>query len=196
MKAGLSGALAVGVAALFSMNVAFAGVVPCTTNVNAVTPNLGCQFTTTNNDPRPPETVNGLGFFGHSDWLSDGKTDSGPAPTLSAFSAGMGKGGTWTLNVSASITDLFVLLKGPNGQGMYGYQLIKDGLVSALIGSWTTPFGEFRGGGPQGPQFRAQDVSHISVYFRESAVNAPATLALLGAGLAGLAALRRRTRRV
>jgi hypothetical protein len=88
-----------------------------------------------------------------------------------------------------------LIFKSGSGTNLVGY-LVGDGVTA---GTWSSPF--------RNPPFTAltagqiRDVSHISLYFRQAIgetpgngqkVSEPATLGLLGLGLLGLMALRRR----
>jgi hypothetical protein len=135
-----------------------------------------------------PMTVNGDGgFFGQTDWSFLGK-DENPGKQSGGFDvtdfAGSDTYGAWML-----------IFKSGNGTFLTGYLLD----ATQWTGTWTTPFETTN---PRG-KITLKDVSHISYYARGTApldpfpdpavgVPAPASFALLGAGLLGLAAVRRR----
>ena len=156
---------------------------------NNVSPNAGCQIGTTNNDAiaPPPLRVNVDQMFGYTDWIfgekafdSEQNIDTG----LEVF--GTAQSGSWFIDDSIwdLYSDVMIVLKGGAASSPPNYvgYLLMDGQD---WGSYLSPFmnGERRKG-----------ISHISIYLRGggNAVAEPATLALIGIGLVGIAYLRRR----
>jgi hypothetical protein len=156
---------------------------------NNVSPNAGCQIGLTNNDTiaPPPLQVNADQMFGYNDWIfgekgfdSDQNIDVG----LQIFGTAMS--GAWLIDDSIwdVYSDVMIVLKGGNAQtpGKYVGYLLADGQ------DWGTYLSPFMNGS------RRTAISHISIYLRggANAVAEPATLALIGIGLVGIAYLRRR----
>ena len=167
-----------------------AALVTCPNNVaDAVSGTDQCQWSdaqpANNGDSTVTTFVNTEAYFGNTDWLSGGSlTEAG------------GPNGTWDISALATSEwdDVMLVFKSANSV-LIGYMVI-DG---TLTGTWTTPFLEppfdFPGNATQ------QDVSYIRVYFTEGGgflpgpepkVPEPGTLGLLGIGLIGVFALRRR----
>jgi hypothetical protein len=196
LRSALLGATLIG-AALALSNQADAAIVACgPTAANAVTAAGGpvpCEVSTVATQDflnSSPMTVNGDGgFFDQTDWSFIGKDDS-PGKKSGSFDvtdyAGYETYGAWML-----------IFKSGNGTFLTGYLLDE----TQWTGTWTTPIATTNPAG----KITLRDVSHITYYARGTApvepipdpvtdVPAPASLALLGAGLIGMAAVRRRRR--
>jgi hypothetical protein len=152
---------------------------------NNVSANAGCQIGTTNNDSA--SRVNADLMFGYSDWIFGEKAfENEQNIDTGLWTFGSKQAGYWFIDDSIwdVYSDVMLVLKGPNSGAPTTY-------VSYLLvegqdwGSYLSPFMNGR---------NRKDISHISIYLRQgaNAVAEPATLALIGLGLVGLAYLRRR----
>lgn len=150
----------------------------------------GCQYdnTTTNSTVANITNINSSGFFGFSDWESNGQDQLGG-------SGNTGQSGTWDiLNVDFDTYDYIIVFK--DGEGTYLTAFSFNELFDE--GEWLTPF--------TNPPFAVSgdghDVSHLTIARRlnedggpgpgPGQVPEPGTLAVVGAGLAGWWALSRR----
>ena len=150
-----------------------------------VSGNAGCQIGTTNNDST--SRVNADHMFGYTDWIFGEKGfESGENIDTGLWTFGTKQAGYWFIDDSIwdVYSDVMIVLKG-------GSAATPDKYVSYLLAegqTWGTDLSPFMNGS------RRRDISHISIYLREgaNAVAEPATLALIGLGLVGIAYLRRR----
>lgn len=165
-----------------------------------------CYIAGTTNDgvggsDRAQWTVNTDAFFDVSDWHLDGKFESGSAqlPTLATLAWDAGATnlrGTFTLTEKALDYEniMFVFKSGAN-TSLVAYLLEPD----SGSGTLSTPFVRLpfvlQGSSTQ------KAISHISVYYSGAAeapateVAEPASLALMGMGMLGVASLRRKRTR-
>lgn len=187
---------AAGVVALIALMAAApaeAAAVSCASGspdvTSRVTPNAGCQFSDTfQNDAPAPTVVNAEAFFGFSDWVFDAKDDdldgvNEGANTLGLVLTGDAESGTWNLTGITSLAGLDVMLVFKGGTIADPAPLIAY-LVSDIMGSYLSPF--------FGPKGQVQEISHVSVYYRETVIPLPAAAWLMLAGLAGLGLAGRR----
>jgi hypothetical protein len=155
---------------------------------NNVSPNAGCQIGTTANDAIIGGNlrVNADQMFGHNDWIFGEKAfESGENVDAGLWTFGTKQAGYWFIDDSIwdVYSDVMIVLKGRNAAkpGKYVGYLLMEGQD---WGTYLSPFMNLN---------RRRDISHISIYLRSAnAVAEPATIALIGLGLVGIACLRRR----
>ncbi|MBC7478924.1 MAG: VPLPA-CTERM sorting domain-containing protein [Pseudorhodobacter sp.] len=158
----------------------------------SVTVSTACQTVIDNNDSTADMNGfnGGTGVFGINDWVLADKSDQANPEDLGdgsidLTSNGDGQSGTWSVDTFAGYTQAALVVKG-GAEAWVAYMLD----VTNLSGTWSTA--DLLNGGGQQP-----DLSHLSLYVSNpvpSAVPLPAGAPLLLAGLAGLAALRRKRR--
>jgi hypothetical protein len=126
------------------------------------------------------ENVNAAGFFGYSDWQSNGQTQlSGAGST--------GQSGTWSIaSADFAAFDYMIVFKDGSNTNLIAFAF--NELFSS--GVWSSPF--------QNPPFvdlkdgQTKDVSHLSIFRRgEHQVSEPGMVVLFGLGLLMLGLLRR-----
>jgi len=156
---------------------------------NNVSGNAGCQIGTTNNDTISGGNlrVNADQMFGYSNWIFGEKAfESGENIDAGLWTFGTKQSGYWFIDDSIwdVYSDVMIVLKGGTAgtPDKYVSYLLTDGQ------DWGSYLSPFMNGATR------KDISHISIYLRQgaNAVAEPATLALIGIGLVGIAYLRRR----
>lgn len=191
IKTGLAAATLV--AAFASVAGAVTVEPPCSTS--SATISTACQIVAGNNDSvSAMNSFNGgAGVFGINDWLLADKSDQGSPNILAEGSINLtstGNGnlsGTWSVDMFGDYTKVVLVIKG-GAEAWAAYMLD----LTSLSGTWS--MADILNGGGNQP-----GLSHLSLYVADytptiSTVPLPAGALLLLAGLASLAALRRKRR--
>ena len=148
--------------------------------------NDGCQYVSPDTDSTNDSQalINSTGFFSSSNWTINGSP--GSSPLLSGTQ--IGQSGTFTISGLSSSLDALIIVKDGNGSTLVGYLYGADANGSY---SWISPYiGIFAQNG------NPKNVSHLSLYTRAAtSVPEPATLLLLGSGLAAIRIWRRKAAR-
>lgn len=176
---------------VFSISLTSASASHAAINIHlGITDNVGFDLGSTNNDKLNPLQVNIDQLFGFDDWTFaekafdlDEDIDIGLVATQT--SSGENKAGDWLINdVWGTYENVMLVLKGGNADpGVYVGYLLKNGDTS---GNYQSPFTN------SSTNLNVKEISHMSAYFRGTAIPEPGSLAMLSSVLVGQLVRRRR----